>query len=160
MSLCDLSPANWGFRVLMGICLIGLAALSLGLRVPDADRASPRTLVEAATAAEARGLCWRSTAQDGSLNAGSIVVSTRPVTWEHTNGIRVNDAKHSCWHETIVIYSSGAQLLMNSDPSVSMVWGELFVYGDPRLIEKLTGRSLSNNGMKDQEDSRRVVNGE
>jgi hypothetical protein len=154
MSLRDLSPGNVGVRFLLGVCLIVLAVLPFGLRILDRDQASPRTLVEAATAAEARGLYWRSIAEDGSLRTSAIVVSTQPVTWERANSIRVNHPNNPCWHGTIVVYTCGRQLSMNADPSMSMVWGELFLYGDPRVIEKLTGRHLPSNRAKDHEDSR------
>jgi hypothetical protein len=144
MQLRDLvTGSRSGVCALLGFCVIGLAALSLRPWTQDPDSTGPRTLQEAAALAEERGLFWRSGTNDGSLPACAIVVGTRPVTWERANGIRFHDGpRHPCWQDTAIVYSGWRDFLAGADPTASLVWGELFVYGDRRVIEKLTGQTL------------------
>jgi hypothetical protein len=138
-----LSGSRNGVCALLGICAVGLATFSLRHWIQGPVATGPRTLEEAASLAKERGLFWRSGTKDGSLPASAIVVGTRPVTWERANGIRFNDGPHHpCWQDTVIVYSGWRGFAAGADPFVSLVWGELFVYGDRRVIEKLTGQTL------------------
>jgi hypothetical protein len=123
------------------ICALGamVLALPLGLRtlLTDAPRRAPASLTEVVEIASELGLfhCY-----DGAPNSNCLVVSESelsPALWE---GPRMNNPSHRFWIGTVAIYADGPNMLCNYDPTCSVVWGTLLVYGDPALIEKLTGR--------------------
>jgi hypothetical protein len=97
----------------------------------------PRTLQEAIAAAEALGLCW-GTDECGGVPYARVVVSEFPVTWERACGV-VLDPARPCWVGTVAIWPKGRQLVPMHDPARCALWGDLFVYGDPELIARLTG---------------------
>jgi hypothetical protein len=62
-----------------------------------------------------------------------------PVSVDRAGRLRLHVPRHACWTGTIVVYQPARYMLPNYDPYYSIYWGELFVYGDPVLIERLTG---------------------
>jgi hypothetical protein len=100
----------------------------------------PRTVDEAAAVAEALGLYW-ATGDHGGVMRHHLVVSEMPLTRERVGNLRINDPTHPCWAGTVELCDPWRTMMANYDPACSLVWGELFVYGDPHLISRLTGRS-------------------
>ncbi len=98
----------------------------------------PRTLAEVATLVERRGLYWAAENSFG-LEGNRLVISTLPITVERASNLHVNDPSYSRWHGTLIVDLRFLAMMCNYDPAWSVVWGDLFVYGDPELIEDLTG---------------------
>jgi hypothetical protein len=107
--------------------------------LPDLSmRSVPQTLEAAVAAAEAQGL-YHNTDQGTSGPIGRLIVSDRQVTRERARCVHVNDPDHVCWVGTVAIYYPAHTMVDNYDPQCSVYWGNLFVYGDPAIIEQLTG---------------------
>ena len=86
-----------------------------------------------------KGLLYWATDHPSGKPTNGIVVSEMPLTREAVSKLRVNDPHHIGWIGTLIIRNNWERCMPNYDPDSSGVWGELFVYGDPRLIRKLTG---------------------
>jgi hypothetical protein len=124
------------------VCMLGAVALALPLSVrallTNAARRAPESLAEAVEVAEDLGLYHR---YDGpSAGARCVVVSEMELPHTPGQNQRMNNPSHPFWIGTVAIYGDARMMLINYNPSCSVVWGTLFVYGDPDLIEKLTGR--------------------
>jgi hypothetical protein len=99
---------------------------------------SPRTIQEAGIIAHAKGLYCVSDERDG-IPLHILVVSELPLTQEEAGGLRMNRPNHPGWRGVVKIYGDRRMALWNYDPTCSVVWGGVFVYGDPEMILKLTG---------------------
>jgi hypothetical protein len=123
------------------VCTMGASALALPVAVralvTDAERRAPESLSEAIEVADTVGLFHRNDGIACRENWCLLVSETEmPCGWP-----RLNNPSHPFWIGTVAIYSDMQSLLeANYDPACSIVWGRRFVYGDPNLIEKLTGR--------------------
>lgn len=120
--------------VLGGVLALTAGLLASGLRRPP----GPRTLPEAIAVVEARGLYWVSD-EPGGIPGARVTVSDRPLTAMQARCIRLKDPQHPAWLGTVAIFTNWRANLPNYDPACSAIWGELFVYGDPRVIGDLTG---------------------
>jgi hypothetical protein len=122
------------------VCTLSASAVALPVALralrTDAERRAPESLDEAIEVADTLGLFYR---YDGG-GASCLLVSERGLP-DPAIGPRMNNASHPFWIGTVAIYT-GAQSMWqaNYDPTCSLVWGNLFVYGDPDLIKTLTGR--------------------
>lgn len=125
------------------ILLCGSIAL-LALLFPRHDGRVPDSLAEVVEQAELQGLYWRSDAADGSLQY-RLVVSDRPLDFERVNNLRFGMPFDSCWDGIVAIsYPSRAWAIefRLCEPSRSARWGKMFVFGDPAIIERLTGQGV------------------
>jgi hypothetical protein len=116
-------------------------AIAITIRpwLPDPSmRSAPQTLEAAITVADARGL-FHNTDQSTGGPIGRLIVSDRQVTRERASYVRMNDPDHVCWVGTVAVYYPAHQMVDNYDAQHSVFWGNLFVYGDPAIIEQLTG---------------------
>jgi hypothetical protein len=130
----------WKKRLMPSVGIILYLGLILAIVLwwkarPD----GPRTIQEAVAIARQKGLCCVGDCKDGCTN-NHAVVSAVPLTWEQANSLRTNNPLGSEWVGAVRIYPRWRGMMDNYDPRCSVVWGELFVYGDPQLIEELTGR--------------------
>ncbi len=98
----------------------------------------PQSLGDALAIADALGF-YHGTDDARNVPTTRIVVSDFPVTRDRAGRLRVNVPHHPCWHGTVAVFRGPQQMYGNYDPHCSVFWGDLFVYGDPVLIERLTG---------------------
>ncbi len=103
--------------------------------------AGPATLQEVAQLARAAGLEHGPDHRSGVVGH-RLVVSDRPVTWQRAGLLRMNSPHHPGWAGTVVICCPYRPFLPNFDPDFSVLWGRMFVYGDPEIIRRLTGQPL------------------
>jgi hypothetical protein len=123
----------------VGLCTTGMIlALGLWPLRPDTKRQGPRTLEEAMAAADKLGLYRLADETEGALNR-RLVVSESPLTRERAAQLRLNDFRGHRWIGTATIYTGWESMMPNFDPACSAVWGNLFIYGDPDVIRRLTG---------------------
>ncbi len=123
------------------ICLGATAVVILLVARPylqsEPRRPGPRTLQEAIALAGQKGLSWGTDEYDGHP-VTRIVISELPVTTARCQRLYLHP---SCpgWAGTVSVYANWRLLIADAyDPEHSAIWGELFVYGDPSLIEMLT----------------------
>jgi hypothetical protein len=102
------------------------------------DRGERVTLTEVASVARESGLYPRSDREDGTLG-WRLIVSDRPISLGHANGLYFGDAKHPRWRGVVAISVPWLAALELSDPAHFVVWRGLFVFGDPAVIHRLTG---------------------
>jgi hypothetical protein len=126
-------------RILFGLTAAAVIAFLIAIPSLNGGRVprGPQTLQEAAAIAEELGLYHRSDKADGTL-WDRIIVSEIPLSFERASQVCINDPSRPCLAGTVAIYAGWDKLWPNADPACSAVWGELFVYGDPQLIRKLT----------------------
>ena len=116
----------------------GSLATILPLRALWMDECRPQTIHEARVIAHSKDLYCISD-EPGGIPRCILVVSELPLTREEAGGLRMNWPTHPDWRGVVKIYGDRRMVLWNHDQTCSVVWGELFVYGDPAVIQKLTG---------------------
>jgi hypothetical protein len=128
MSRCD-------FLALGGFGTAALLLLAHGW-TRSAPPAGPRSLEEVARLAADMGLHYRSDRLNGEL-ACRLVVSNWPITHERANSVRFGEADHPCWQGTVAVSTPWHCFGRYGDPDHGVVWGEVFLFGDPALIRAL-----------------------
>jgi hypothetical protein len=118
------------------LVLILLQASQLGRD----DVPLPDTLHDVAHRATTLGLYHRSDSESGIVGS-RLIVSDHPVTFERAVTLRFGDTKHSCWHGTVAACVPWHCYRSFSDPDHGVVWGKVFLFGDPVLIRALTAAS-------------------
>jgi hypothetical protein len=102
----------------------------------------PRSFVEVIQIATRAGLHHRSQhINEKELRVNCLAVSVRPLSWTDANCLCVNKPDHPCWDGTVAVYGHG-HYVANYDPECSVVWGNMFVYGDRDVIHRLTGKTF------------------
>jgi hypothetical protein len=101
----------------------------------------PQSLEEVQAIAKKLGLHCRSDRADGGPGF-RLLVSEAPLSIERANllcfGGREESAKGTAtWLGAVAVYQS-----WNFETDLVVPWGKLFLYGDPLLIEKLTGQKI------------------
>ena len=99
---------------------------------------SPQSFEEAKEIAKKIGLHCRSDRKDGALGF-RLLVSEAPLPPERDHLLRFGSREESekgrlNWLGVVAVYHP-----WNFDSDLATPWGKLFVYGDPAMIEKLTG---------------------
>jgi hypothetical protein len=122
----------------IAVALLGGVLLRSGVR-----RSHPQTLYDAVEIAEALGLYHCSDALAGRLNS-RVIISELPLTWERAAGTPLHP-DHPCLVWTVAVYYDPNRQWADANyvPAYSAIWGDLFIFGDPRLIEKLTGAPVT-----------------
>jgi hypothetical protein len=96
----------------------------------------PRTLQEVAAIAERLGLHHRSDVYSGDIQS-RLVVADQPTTFEGVNRGHFGEPDHPCWRGMVAVCTPCKAYLRYTDPDHGVVWGDVFLYGDPALIRKL-----------------------
>lgn len=109
----------------------------------QAEPTKPQTLGEVMGIARKLGLHCRSERADGEIGI-RLLVSEAPLPLERANllcfgGREKSNKGRSDWVGVVAVYKPGL-VIVDSDPV--MQWGNLLVYGDPTLMEKLTGNKI------------------
>jgi hypothetical protein len=122
------------------IVLGGAAVLAIvPLHARWTDMLHPlRTVQEAREIALSKGFYCISDEPNG-ISCRILIVSETPLTWHDAASLRMNAPAHPSWQGAAKIQSSRGIAAECYDPTCSVVWGGLFVYGDPEVIRKLTG---------------------
>ncbi len=103
----------------------------------EPSRPGPKTLQEAIALSRQKGLSWGTDEYNGRPQT-RIVISELPVTVARCQRLYLGSDRPT-WAATVAVYADWRRLISCYDPERSAIWGELFVYGDPLLIEKLIG---------------------
>ena len=117
------------------ILLLVLAFMGLTFAAASTYNSSPKSLADVAVLAEQKGLYW----VDGRVRLPSnrIIISTRPLEPEEAAAVNIavpRKGMASC-------YLKLRHMSVHYDPANSIVWGDVFLYGDPAVISALTGIS-------------------
>lgn len=125
----------WRTLFLGGALVTFVAVLAAPLYRSVCKPVGPRTMDEVAAAAEQLGLFL---VHDGTAG-GRVLLSEQPLTRERAATMWLHSPHHPRWIGTVAVYLGWRGMMGNYDPACSAVWGEFFLYGDPALIERLTG---------------------
>jgi hypothetical protein len=68
-----------------------------------------------------------------------LVISDTPLTWERVNSLVIGRRQQSDWVGTVAVMLQVREFPPMSDPMTP--WGNFLLYGDPALIQRLTGRT-------------------
>jgi hypothetical protein len=126
--------------VLIVIVSLGLL-LNFTQRSRQTDWTDPQSLEEVQAIAKKLGLHCRSDRADGGIGF-RLLVSEAPLSLERANLLRFGGREESAkgranWLRVVAVYQT-----WNFETDLVMPWGKLFLYGDPPLIEKLTGQKI------------------
>jgi hypothetical protein len=120
-----------------GVAAVGLLALSSARNhLSPPKPPGPRTLQEVAQIAEKLGLHYCSDRFSGEIT-GRLVVSDHPIIYERANCVLFGVADHPCWRGTVAASIPSRCFARYHDPEHGVIWGEVFLYGDPALIRTL-----------------------
>lgn len=114
-----------------------LAGATVVLASSSSGLARPKSLQEIARAAEERGLYWLSFASDGS-GMDKILISETPISRDDLRAMRLSDSKASFWIGRVFVYDAQPTGIIIRDPAPRASWGDLYVYGDAGVIERLS----------------------
>lgn len=106
-----------------------------------ADLTNPQSLEEAEAIAKKLGLHCRSDRADGQIGF-RLLVSEKPLSLERANLLQFGGREDSKkgrdnWLGVVAVYQ-----WWNFQTHGVVAWGKVFLYGDPPLIEKLTGQKI------------------
>ena len=128
------------FCVIAGV----LALAGVGFRSPaegGAPDEGPATIDEAARCAQSRQLQVYGYYPNGELGA-TCVVSEKPLSTVQRGDLWMHSPDFARWAGAAVISTGGRMMLeANFDPAFPerfALWGDLFIYGDPEVIQRLT----------------------
>src|SRR5438067_10857353 len=99
---------------------------------------SPRQYEEVMQIPQQLGLHYRGDCEDGRVQM-RLLLSESPLTWERANGLVIGRGEQSDWLGTVAIMQSVREFPPLTKPMTP--WGNFLLYGDPALINKLTGRT-------------------
>lgn len=121
---------------------LGLQLLLLrGGKIPWGPRQDgPQTLADAGRLAAGQGLYVINGDQRDGSAVRRLVVSERPLNWERANLLRFGNPHHPCWDGTVAVCFPAGEYLEDVDVDCAAIWGRTLLYGDPGLIDRLTGR--------------------
>jgi len=125
------------FVAAAGGILLEIIAFACGLM--GGPPAGPQSLREVAQIAADMGL-HHDSPRRSVVDDYSLVVSDRPLTWERVNELRFNSPEHPGWRGTVAVCYPADRFMANYDPEFSIVWGKMFVYGDPHIMRRLTNQ--------------------
>jgi hypothetical protein len=125
------------------VAFCGLVAVLLRSE-PDTPsqhhRALPATLEEVMAVAEARHLYCAGDPPDRQPE-DTLFVSVEPVSSERHTHLILADTHFRHWRGVVRVSRYGSKLFASNSnpahPERCALWGDLFVYGDPELIEQL-----------------------
>jgi hypothetical protein len=131
--------------------LVALAGLSTAAAVvftllcsrSDPRSPGPQNLEDVAQIAGELGLYQRSDDLSGKVTH-RLVVSDLPLTFERASELRFGDPAHPCWRGTVEACIPWKMYQSFADPEYGVVWGEIFLFGDPALIRTLLAHRPQN----------------
>jgi len=135
-----MSGSKQYFPVLFLIVSLGVL-LNFTQCTTQTELTNPQTMEEVQTIAQKLGLHCRSDRADGAVGF-RLLISEAPLSLERANLLRFgsreeSDQGRTHWLGVVAVYQT-----WNFDSDLVVPWGKVFVYGDPPLIEKLTGQKI------------------
>jgi hypothetical protein len=121
---------------LLSSLFLGAVALLLFANHRSGTRpADPQSMAEVRALVEKLGLNCRSDRQDGAVGF-RLLISEAPLSLEKANLLRFSERELDLadWHGVVAAYHP-----LNFDSDLVVPWGKVVLYGDPALIQKLTG---------------------
>jgi hypothetical protein len=123
--------------------LLAVAALGYMMtRDNRPRRVGPASLQEVMRIADAAGLYHRSDEAEGRVTI-RLIVSEYPVTFDRANMLHFGDTTHSCWTGTVAACLPWRDYIVYKDDEYGVIWGEVFLFGDPQLIRKLIAEPVA-----------------
>jgi hypothetical protein len=98
----------------------------------------PATLEEVVGLAEQAGLYSYGDRPEGAIGC-RLVVSEFPLSAEHACDLRMEVQSHPRWIGSVAVCRPWRSFLPNYVAGRTVIWGELFIIGDPEVIRRLTG---------------------
>jgi hypothetical protein len=137
----DTKRSRWHVCLSLTVPVLGLlVAGPYVYRAAHPSRADgPATLAEVVRIADEVGLHHASDRKDGVL-LHTVVLAEAPVSAGQACLLRVGDPHHPCWIGRVTVARGWKSRIDNHVPGHSAVWGEMFVFGDPAVIDKLVSR--------------------
>ena len=135
-----MTSREYGTMLCVSSCMVLVLTLA-AVRAfkPTEDRPTyPRSVKEIVPIAQDLGLYCQSDRADGGLE-NRLVVSEVPLSLEQVNFLRFGDPRHACWAGVVAVSWPGRAYVDYSSPEHGLFWGDLFIFGDPTLIRRLTG---------------------
>jgi hypothetical protein len=121
---------------LCGVTAAVMLCLLLVSRFGRTTVAPPESLHDVADRAGAVGLHQRSDIESGVVGS-RLIVSDQAITFERTTTLRFGDAEHPCWQGTVAACVPARSYYSFSHPDHGVVWGDVFLFGDPTIIRDL-----------------------
>jgi hypothetical protein len=129
----------------IGGALALCVALCYVARREPLQSTGPESLDEVAVIADNLGLHYRSDLKSGEV-INRLVMSHYPLTFERANALRVGDSQHPCWQGTVVACHPSRCFKYLTEPDYGVVWGDVFLFGDPELIRQLMSAGAAGTG--------------
>jgi hypothetical protein len=109
---------------------------------PESLPSGPQEIEEVIAVTRNLGLHYRSDRLDGVID-GRLIVSELPLTWERAARLSAcRMPEHPDWIGTVAVYrTTVGSPTFDGYTDRSVTWGSFLLYGDPSLIERLTGRT-------------------
>lgn len=128
------------FRILLAVGVI--AALVAGLAVYHYYRtnAGPQNLEDVVLAAREKGLHWRSEWSESRITH-RLILSARPLTPARLARLSSADITDPVWRGSVLVCPSTDVDPNLKVPGRTAVWGEVFLFGDPTMIDYLLAPS-------------------
>ena len=98
----------------------------------------PATLEEVVEQADRIGLYSAGDPPGGAVGC-RLVVSEFPLDAERACDVRMGAQAHPRWIGTVAVCTPSRAYLPNYVAGRTVIWGDLFVIGDPEVIRRLTG---------------------
>ena len=124
----------------LGIGVIVILLFAAAWRGPPLQLCpnGPRTLHEVVEIARQLGLYSTGDLEGGKINH-RLLVTEYPLGQARFRDFRLRDLSDPCWIGVVDVRLKWREMMPNYSPGRTVVWGELFVIGDPELIRRLTG---------------------
>lgn len=120
----------------IGVAALGCLVIAMGATRGPA-RGEPATLDEVIRIAKRQGLHCR---MEGLLESTKrLIVSAKTLSDDEAESV----SPHRKLPEVVTCYFPGDKYLHNWEDGNSLVWGNVFLIGDPALIATLTGRPVN-----------------
>jgi hypothetical protein len=104
----------------------------------SATHPTPRKVEEVQAIARQLGLYERGECPDGRGDM-RLIISETPLNWERVNSLVMGRKQQSDWVGTVAVILQVREFPPLADPMIP--WGNFLLYGDPALIQRLTGRN-------------------
>ena len=99
--------------------------------------AGPESPEEVIAIAQRLGLHCCTDCADGRLEH-TLYVSYLPIPWREANALCLRDPRHPSWGGRVAVRRvEKGFAAVNVVPGYTAFWGNLFLYGDPTLVEQL-----------------------
>jgi hypothetical protein len=125
------------FATFAAAALVVFALYRAGYLAEHTRPPGPRDLEEVGRIAQALGLHCRTDVRDGSYGC-RLIVSEEPLSFERANQRQFGEIDHPSWRGTVAACVPPRAYRDYVHPEHGVHWGDVFLFGDPAVIRKLT----------------------